>query len=64
MAGLAGGMFQRPGVVRAVDRGARELMPEQEAAEFGRESSISCVLARDGLLELTITASLAWGRPL
>jgi SAM-dependent methyltransferase len=43
---------------------ARELMPPAEAARFGAE-----VLAavrgheRDGLLDLPVTAELAWGRP-
>lgn len=43
---------------------AREVMSEDEAAEFGRAiEEVVAPYARDGVLDLPIVAELSWGRP-
>lgn len=44
---------------------ARELMPGAEVAAFGREvREVVRPYVRDGMLEMTVSAALVWGRPL
>jgi ubiquinone/menaquinone biosynthesis C-methylase UbiE len=44
---------------------ARTWMPAAESAAFGRAvAAVVAPYAVDGMLELTVTASLSWGRPL
>ncbi|HVX43526.1 MAG TPA: methyltransferase domain-containing protein [Mycobacteriales bacterium] len=43
---------------------AREVMSEEEAAQFDREiEAVVAPYVRDGMLDLTIVAELNWGRP-
>jgi SAM-dependent methyltransferase len=44
---------------------ARELMPGAEVAAFGREvREVVRPYVRDGMLDMTVSATLVWGRPL